>query len=288
MVASKHVPNLPDRRLDIGLRALLAYLGAMLLQAFLVAYIPVEPWRGLLATSVQWSLIGAAIAAACWVGLGDGFWITRLVGSLFALVWVWIVWQEGIYLADVEATHNLARCRYYVDKSLVLFVATAAGFAGVRWLVHLRFTHRDEGKAPIGRPQFTLQQSLIGMAIIAGTLGIARIVAPADRAFWTATPGLWYPHQGSFFFWTFFPVAVLTPVAIVSVFRVQWLPLAILYLLVVVVAVGVAWDDWRVLTPTRLATWTLESLAQAGVLLPHLVVLFATLRLMGYRLARRA
>src|SRR5688500_7086693 len=49
-------------------------------------------------TEYRWySLASAAIAIGCWIALGDGNGLIRLVLGAWGLVCLWIVWQTTIY-----------------------------------------------------------------------------------------------------------------------------------------------------------------------------------------------
>jgi hypothetical protein len=240
---------------------------------------------------VWYSLTSAAMAVACWIALGDGSVVARLLAGIWGLVAVWIIWQSSIYVYAVFQAGNLGSTSegftvYATGNAVIALVVTCALVAIARATVGLRLA-RDPQLGPLipASRHFTLAELLWIVAIFATTLGTARLVAPRDLSYfaWFTATEIWG------FAWGWGCMAIVAiPGALVLVYwrKPLW---ALGYFLLAVTAI-VVHQRWGFVGRMRLSSWRFYWLLEAFrvfQVVAHVAALSLVLKWQDYRLVWR-
>jgi hypothetical protein len=274
----------PKPRWPINVAILVIYLSYVFGQALLYQRLQSDSWKAIIELWVWYSLSGVAMAVACWMALGDGSTAVRLATSLLVMIWAWIVWQASTYVAFVRQPGERGSTTegftvYAAGQAVYPLLITALGLTACRWMFGLRLVRTLNPPTP--RTTFTLGELLAAMAIVAVTLGVARIVAPADTAY-ISSLGL---DLGTAEYWTYIALAVL-PAGFLIAFQPRHFAIGIAYYTAAIVAI-VFRNKFEFVGRMPISQWWFffhgEWLGNA-VLLVHVVAFLALLRAQGYQL----
>jgi hypothetical protein len=266
--------------------------------AYLIGLALVEPLvtnHTLSAAVVQclwYSLASAAVAVGCWIALGDGSGVVRLIMGAWSLICFWIVWLLSIHIYSVrepgQPGSTTEGFTIYATGNAVIALFVAIVLSGItRLMTGLRLV-RDSKIGPLipTRRRFSLTECLCGMAIIATTLGAARLVAPRDLAYFA-----WFamPKAVLGFHWTWVYTSIIAvPTAMTLVFFPRRAILAAGYFLATVTAL-VLQKHWNFLGKVPFSAWRFywvtEFIWMAHVV-AHVAALMMLVKYLGYSLTR--
>jgi hypothetical protein len=243
-----------------------------------------DSWKAIIEIWVWYSLSGIAMAVACWIALGDGSVAIRIATSLLMIVWAWITWQASTYVAFVRQPGERGSTTegftiYAAGQAFYPLLIAALGLAACRWIFGLRFIHTLN--PPAAQLTFTLRQLLVAIAIVAVTLGVARIVAPTDLAYLASLD----PSLGTAEYWTYLTLAVI-PAGFFIASQPRRFAIGIACYTSAIVAI-VLKNKFEFVGRVPLSTWWFyfhgELLGNA-VLLGHVIAFVGVLRWHGYQL----
>jgi hypothetical protein len=263
--------------------------------AYLIGLALVEPLvtnHTLSAAVVQclwYSLASAAVAVGCWISLGDGNGVLRLIVGAWSLICVWIVWIVSIQIYSIrepgEPGSTTEGFTVYATGHAIIALAIVMVLLGpIRLTTGLRLI-RDSQLGPLipSRRSFTLIEFLCGVAVVATTLGAARLVAPRDFAYFE-----WFtmPKEVLNFHWIWTYTSIIAvPTSLMLVYP-RRIVLAASYFLATVCAL-VLQKHWSFVGKAPFSAWQFywvtESLWMAHVV-AHVAALMALLKYLGYSL----
>lgn len=236
-----------------------------------------------------YSLAAAAIAVGCWIALGDGSWVIRFLVGAWSLICVWIMWMLAVRIYAINQPGQPGSTTegftiYAAGNAVIALFVTTLLIGPARLLTGLRLV-RDAQLGPLipTRRSFTLTEFLCGVAIIATTLGAARLVAPRDWTYfaWFARPKA---VLGFHWHWTC-ATLVAVPTALLLVYP-RRVFLAAFYFSAAVAAV-ILQQRWNVLGKVSLSGWGVywvrEALRVAPVVI-HASALMGLFKYLGYSL----
>jgi len=143
--------------------------------AYLIGLALVEPLvtnHTLSAAVVQclwYSLASAAVAVGCWIALGDGSGVVRLIVGAWSLICVWIVWLVSIQIYSIREPGQPGSTTegftiYATGNAVIALVVVIVVSGLTRLMTGLRLV-RDSQIGPLipTRRSFTLTEFLCGM-----------------------------------------------------------------------------------------------------------------------------
>ena len=275
---------------------LIGYMGCFFVPALMRSVFKDDPvWEIQSQRWIWYSLAGTAAGMACWLALGDGNWLVRLLATGWAFVCMWLAWQLAVYVAFYgEAfTPGSTKAGFsYGPAGLAVFALaiTFTPLAVMRLVLGMRLVRPGELGPLLPTPrQFTLKQLLCAIAIVGVTLGLARVIAPVDLSYfvlftipWKLS---WFTEEAACYSITAIPTAIC------MAFYPRRLHWALVYFVVTFIAVtflrAFPSMGWTVLRRVNNSYHILSTVNYSAVLLVYASLLLFGLRALSYRLQWR-
>ncbi|HET6883414.1 MAG TPA: hypothetical protein VFI31_24905 [Pirellulales bacterium] len=224
--------------------------------------------------------LGQMMLLGLWAGLGGSRMSVRFIGTIlgctYLAIWPTIgpPWSAPGTWADWLRHYRQA----FFFIGMVVGILAAVFLIIRRWFCQLRLLPADNGQPPPGRVQYSIQNVMLAMTLVAVVLGLAGNAGPSANSGWQALA------TAALILVTFCIDALFAVWATLGVGRIRWRILLVFLVaallgLVLSVKSGHHREVWW-LMPTWILTW----------LLPMVVVVASLLviRSCGYRLVPKS